>query len=84
MARDVNGFTPTQARIAYVLQDGKWHSQEELLKAIDEYATSNLLNVHISKIRAIVDKRNEVIVCQTVAGRVHYRHGILLAPMING
>lgn len=84
MARDANGFTPTQARIAYVLQDGKWHSQEELLKAIDELATPNLLNVHIANMRAIVDKRNEVIVCQSVSGRVHYRHGVLLAPMING
>jgi len=84
MARDVNGFTPTQARIMYVLQDGTWHSAAELEKAVDEYCSGSLLRAHLTYLRRILDTRQEVIKVSYKQGVTYYMHSKLLAPMING
>jgi len=65
MARDENGFTPTQARIVNVLIDGTWHPKRELLYAVDELADDdNLLQYHLKNIKRILKPRNEHITFQ--------------------
>lgn len=83
--RDVNGFTPTQARIMAVLADGTWHPKRELLAAIDEMAEDNLLYQHMFDIRKIIEPRREVIsTCTHPTMGTLYMLSRHLAPMING
>ncbi len=83
--RDVNGFTPTQARIMALLADGTWHSQEEVLRAIDEHAEKSTLGAHLSYLRKILTPRHEVIACQRTADRgPMYMFCRSMSPMING
>ncbi len=87
--RDANGFTPTQALIIQVLIDGTWHRQDEVMRAIEsatEYRMEiNTLHCHMSKLKAMLDKRSEVIITrQDERFGTMYRYGRLLAPLANG
>ena len=48
---DPNELTPTESRLWAVLQDGKPHPLDELVKVIDEYAGEATLRMHMSNIR---------------------------------
>ena len=83
--RDVNGFTPTQARIAAILEDGAWHSRKELCAAIDEEATANNLGPHLTEMRRIIEKRSEIIICRMSRETgIRYRLAQLVASAENG
>lgn len=53
MARDAEGFTPTQAALMYVLRDGQWHARVELYVAMDEHC-ANSLRYHVRCMRKIL------------------------------
>lgn len=84
MARDANGFTPTQARLMHVLQDGTWHSAAELERAVDEYCSGSLLRAHITHLRKVLDHKREVLKVSYKSGVTYYAHAKLLAPVSNG
>ena len=48
----MNGWTPTEAKIMAVLDDGLPHSAKDLLPSLgDEYGEEQTIRVHISNIR---------------------------------
>lgn len=87
--RDKNGFTPTQARIIYVLMDGTWHRQDEIIRHL-ENASEYLMEVstfhkHIFNLKQLLEARSEVIIVkQDERYGTVYRYGRLLAPLANG
>ncbi len=69
--RDANGLTPTQARVYNLLLDGKWHSQQEMMRAIDDYADKDTLIGHIKKMKPILRDQGILINCSKERG-THY------------
>lgn len=77
-------FTPTQSRLLLVLNDGGFHSREEMLRAIDELADLGTLRVHLCRIRKVLRNRGENIIQEEVEGRTLYRHVRQLASPVDG
>lgn len=73
--------TPTQARILKCLSDGKYHTKQELMALLtDELAGSTALPFHISEIRKLLP-RSQDIVCVARQNTHMYRHIRTLVSM---
>ena len=67
-------FTPTQRRIYDVLQDGKFHTRDELHSCLpDDLSSNGSVRFHLSNVRKIVREFNMEIVCQIHGQMTHYR-----------
>lgn len=87
VARDANGFTPTQARIMAVLCDGAAHTYHDLVGCLWDEACLDpkaSLATHISYIRKIIRPRGEEISCTLLGGVGYYRHVRTLSSAYDG
>ena len=72
-------WTLTEKKMLDVLRDGRPHSRQELHGCLhDDLGPLRNINQHISNLRRKIRERGEMIVCELVNRRIHYRHVKLL------
>lgn len=86
---DTLKFTPTEQKILAVLADGLPHHKTELKRAIDpetpDMIDSNVLSMHITRIKTKLEKIGETVVCRSIIGRrLAYQHVRLLCSPYDG
>ena len=68
-------WTKTQSRIIELLSDGQFHRTSEIRReAVDEYAETSTVSVHLSNIRAKLRPVGEDLQTRQIDGECAYRH----------
>lgn len=72
---DAPHWTKTQSRILELLSDGQFHRLSEIRReAVDEYAETSTITVHLSRIRAKLRPIGEDLQTRDLDGECAYRH----------
>lgn len=73
-AREANGLTPIEQKMADVLADGKMHKVEHLRACLyDNLAGPNTVNVHISGLRRILRMKGWDVAIIRINGTIFYQ-----------
>ena len=66
-------FTPTQRRIVDLLKDGQPHRRDDVRRCVDDLASFDTLQVHLTHLREKVRPHGYDIICQVLNRQFQYR-----------
>lgn len=74
-------FTPTEAKLLALFDDGGFCTREDLMACLDEMATPGNLHVHLQRIRNKLMRVNQTVCCLVRGRKRIYRRMIYYVPM---